>query len=571
MMTKKTRPTLNMNWAERRNSLADQFLLNSNSDYIYLLNPTPEAVRLALQAGKKVIGRIFDPFGDYEPNNSFDNQYHYKRSPQEVYIWFVNSPFAEFHHTNTYWLIGQNEPTADSEADIKKGNAWAVQYGKLMIADGYKVALGGWNVAKSIRMGWNDEKKHATAPDVDAGHWDDVLQFAHENTEDVIIDLHTYTVGRAWGQLKKGFPFDREAMSSPPDEPLKWGERLNGGHYPYWHFGRSNALIVRIKQMGWNQARFGIGESIWDNMADLKVKVAEMRERFGIERFMDDMRGLPSLRRYYAYLADVKDELYSDDMFANDAWQDVKWIDSELPENFEYIATYAWNVNILWTAFDVSGPSLRPFVHNMATYGGRVFEQPELPELPELGDALPALPDITDNGWKTGTLTIVAQPHLNIRATPSKDSEPLGKLTRQYSAAINVAKEFPNEGYIWTPVIIQSFFQGWIAESSLADPDDEFYTFVPASVAIPDAPEPEPEIPVPVNDKQFVDFGAFSKTMTKFEILLLIDKFQNEIERAQRIIIALENAEPVGNVTEARIMMSPMARATARINKKGNE
>lgn len=503
------RITLNMNVAEPRDpNLAKQFVTESKSDWVYFLNPDPEWIRVALFAGKKVVARIYDPFGDARIG-SFDNAFHTLRTPLETFRWFKASAFAEFQFLDVFFIIGMNEPSANSSEDIAKGIHWAVDFGKLMVDDGYKVDLGGWNITKSIRMFALSDGAVA-CPDVDLGIWDPLLKFAHDNSRDVVVDIHVYTVGRAWGQLVAGFPMNRVTMNNPPSEIL-WLSRLNGEYRPYYHFAREQALYIRMQEKGWFDVRFGIGECIWDNMADISSQVAIMRRAFGRPEFMHDMRGIRSLRNYYAYLAGFSLEeysLYTDEAFGRDAFTDLKWMDLVYPNNVVYMAIFAWNTNQMWEAYDISHPEMRHLValikDQLETFPDNLFSEAESP-----------FPIPPVNGWVESDLVLKVS-GLNFRKSPS--GEILFTLKRSQEV-LSFDLQYPHDGYIWQLIQVNGQ-TGWIALEQLT-PSKVFAVLSPVVVN----PIP-PEIPS-IEDKLitfFIRKGVFVVILLILLLLSIVSK-----------------------------------------------
>ena len=487
-VVEKRRITANINVAEPRDEQRMRdFIQFGNQDYVYLLNPNPEIIYFALAAGKKVIARIYDPFGDSGNIESFDNQFHDLHSAEETFNWFLHSEFAQFRDMQVYFIMGMNEPTANSTADIKKGVDWAVTFATNMVASYYRVNLGGWNISKSIRLvGGGQGEAHCT--DVDNGVWDPLLEFAHVFSDFVIIDLHSYTVGRAWSQLVgPSFPFDKDGMNNPP-KSLEWWIRFKGHYHPYWHFAREQALYVRMAEQDWLDVRFGYGECIWDNMADISDKVESMRTRFGRPRFHYDMRGILSLRRYYAYLAYMEHEeaSYTDIMFGEDAFGDLKWIDDVVPINLDYIAPFAWNENSFWIAYDLSHPELSHLIELIKNQPTHVFitentgeePMPTYQEFPELG--------LSD--WIQGTFTVQVS-SLRFRAQPTVEGSIVDYISGQFTGSMY---NIPNtaDGYDWYAVRIAEG-AGWVAKTK-ADGSEVYFFFHYIEDEPPAPPLPEP-------------------------------------------------------------------------------
>lgn len=458
MQITKNRITSSINVAQPSSEGAmRRFIRDTKSDYVYLFNANPAIIQFALDMGKKVIVRIYDPFGDQARDPFFDNVFHTYHTAEETFDWFIRSEFAQFHHSDVYFIVGVNELSANGPADIAAGITWTIRWSRLMLAANFKVNMGGWNISKSMRMVGRADGS-AAAPDVDNGIWDPLLKFAHDNYRNVIIDIHVYTLGRAWSQLVDGFPFDIEKVNNPP-ESLNWWQRLKGHFYPYWHFGREHPLYVRMLEQGWMKARFGYGECVWDAMADVNDVMQQMRQRFGRPQYTHDMRGILSLRNYYAYLAgfEGREHEYPDELFGEHAFQDMLWMDDVCPINVDYMAIFTMSENIFWIAYNIGHPEAHTLVENIVSQPGRVFEIDNGEEI-----SMFDFPDLNSVHWEEGLLSVDVN-SLNFR------TEPLGTRIGSFARGVysmTLHNDPINHGGFTWYAVQTNLGNGWIAGSN---------------------------------------------------------------------------------------------------------
>lgn len=355
------RLTINLNCGEyspfNYELKARMFLRESTSDWVFLLNAKPDWVDDALKNKKKVVIRFFDPFSEYFRNGTFDNSFDQRHSPEDTAAALERNYPNYRNNPNVYFTIGYNEP---SYRDIEKQCDWFIRFANSAMIRGYRVVLGEWNTAKSIKVLANGE-----CPDIDSGKWDKLLQFASDNREWVILGFHEYTFGLAWAQQLDNFPnvlLDENIWSKVP-RPSIWNSPNANGQ---WHIFRIAPLIHRMNTKNL-KARFAISESILDRMDDIGQIMTEIRARFGLPEFSNEVSGFPSLRKYYDHIA-KKGRPLTDAEFSRMCYDQAKYIDEEYPSCFEYIAFFAFNGNNQWRKTDVSRPEMAGFLNSISIH-----------------------------------------------------------------------------------------------------------------------------------------------------------------------------------------------------------
>jgi hypothetical protein len=313
--------------------------------WVYLLDPEPRHIDMALQAGKKVVVRIYA---------EGETTYHLRHRPEQVVQW-LSSVFGQYRHREVYFIVGVNEPNAPFSQNWDGLHDWLIQYGGLAIKEGFGVVLGGFNTSKSIRA-----DGQGFAIDVRAGVWDELLNFAHNNPR-AIIDFHDYTTGRPWSQQVDRL--DLVATRNHQPRPLIWDDPVNLHHQ--WHIGRLAPLYARAKALGF-RIRWGLGECYHDHMGDLGEVRQILNARYGMGEYSNNIRGTRSHYRYYAAISGQA-RFGWDDM-ARMVEEDLRWLDSNYPPEFEYMAIFAYNRNSHWIAYDWSAPEMGACVDMLLSY-----------------------------------------------------------------------------------------------------------------------------------------------------------------------------------------------------------
>jgi hypothetical protein len=317
-------------------------LLTGRMGWVYLLDPEPRHIDMALQAGKKVVVRIYA---------EGETTYHLRHTPEQVVHW-LSTTHGQYRHREVYFIVGVNEPNKPYDQHWDGLHAWLIRYGGLAIKAGFGVVLGGFNTSKSIR------ELSGEALDVKAGVWDDLLRFANNNPR-CILDFHDYTTGRPWSQQVDRL--DLIATRNHQPRPLIWSDPVN--IRDQWHMGRLAPLYARAKELGL-RIRWGLGECYHDHMGDLGEVREKLNARYGMGEFMANIRGTRSHYRYYAALSGQAQFGWHD--FAFMVEEDLRWIDSNYPPEFEYMAIFAYNRH--WTAYDWSAPEMGACIDMLLSY-----------------------------------------------------------------------------------------------------------------------------------------------------------------------------------------------------------
>lgn len=132
----------------------------------------------------------------------------------------------------------------------------------------------------------------------------------------------------------------------------------------YWHILRTTWLLLRAECIGLDADDIKIvnTEGLWDNLSDIDVPgviepIKIWRQRYGLDKYMRDMRGLPSYENLWrAY--------YPQWTTAQAAICQLVWWDSIAPENYLGVNIFTWSTNQLWISFDVSGVQ-SPYIYDV--------------------------------------------------------------------------------------------------------------------------------------------------------------------------------------------------------------
>lgn len=123
----------------------------------------------------------------------------------------------------------------------------------------------------------------------------------------------------------------------------------------YWHLLRTTWLLLRAECIGLDADELVIvnTEGLWDNLSDIDIPgqispIQEWRARFGLERYMWDMRGIPSYENLWkAYFPQWTP--------AEAAVCQMVWWDFVAPHQYRGATIFTWSTNRFWISFDVSG------------------------------------------------------------------------------------------------------------------------------------------------------------------------------------------------------------------------
>lgn len=117
---------------------------------------------------------------------------------------------------------------------------------------------------------------------------------------------------------------------------------------PYWHLRRGDWLLIRADELGIQRPTLVLTEAFWDNMDDVAAQRNVMRDRYGIDRYMNDMRGINSLQDYWHYLWPTWSPAYA-------ACRQLQWAEETYPDDYASFNLFTWSSSQGWISFDVSG------------------------------------------------------------------------------------------------------------------------------------------------------------------------------------------------------------------------
>jgi hypothetical protein len=127
-----------------------------------------------------------------------------------------------------------------------------------------------------------------------------------------------------------------------------------GSYPPYWHILRTTWLLLRAECIGLDADDITIinTEGLWDNLSDIDIPeirpIQTWRQRYGLARYMNDMRGIPTYERLWA-------AYYPQWSQAEAAVCQMKWWDYVTPHQYAGVTIFTWSTNVMWISFDASG------------------------------------------------------------------------------------------------------------------------------------------------------------------------------------------------------------------------
>jgi hypothetical protein len=173
------------------------------------------------------------------------------------------------------------------------------------------------------------------------------------NDYDHYLAVHEYsTVSLAFGvgQWPVEWLQDRNRVQ-PSAWPLARDlpTRLLNGEMPsYWYLRRADWFLIRADQLGIERPQILVTEWGFDNLPNIKPYIEPLRQRFGIDKYFRDMRGVNTYanvwRDYYPYWT-----------FAQALCEQLKWGDSAYPVEYIGFNLFTWSVNPDWLHTDYSG------------------------------------------------------------------------------------------------------------------------------------------------------------------------------------------------------------------------
>jgi hypothetical protein len=201
--------------------------------------------RALADAGKMVIHR-FTHIGSQQ-DEGFSNWH--KQMPPELY----GQKLIDAHGNNTdIWMYVFNEPNVGNEADMRMFIAYAVRAFSYILSRGYKV-VGANTPPASYPEKW-----------VNAGVYDELIDFAHTNRDKFIIGYHDYSDYHLvrFGNDEK----DYDQLDNPDYvKQSNWSTIIRSS--TAWHLHHITRLIIRARERG-KTIRLGATELGYSTMPD---------------------------------------------------------------------------------------------------------------------------------------------------------------------------------------------------------------------------------------------------------------------------------------------------------------
>jgi hypothetical protein len=123
---------------------------------------------------------------------------------------------------------------------------------------------------------------------------------------------------------------------------------VNGQLPPYWYLRRADWFLLRADQLGIQRPRILVTEYGWDNLPNIKAYIEPLRQQFGLDRYMRDMRGVntyQSLWRWY----------WPQWSFADAACKQLRWTEAIYPAEYIGFNLFTWSMHPHWLQTDFSG------------------------------------------------------------------------------------------------------------------------------------------------------------------------------------------------------------------------
>lgn len=297
------------------------------------------AVQLLAHVEQGVIYRIFDPFGEWTPEGSFDNEFWLNNSPGAVVQYILNTHSHLLHHDKLVFTVGNNEPTTDGKtADFV---AWCVKLADIGKQHNIRFAIAEIASAKSIK---HDE--------VIAGVWDDLIRTMDKYRGFHIFTVHEYTTGILPATFLPDYPLNLNQPDVLDHDNWKNAIMNLSTIEGNWHLGRG-ALIshVRAKQIGIEPIPFVVTETAFDWMSDViesdnpeieaqrKAVVEPLRTAFK-PLMHDALRGSSGHQMYHDWLINKTGFIgdWNDYLFAQ-----YRWLVDVYPDECEGFCIFALN------------------------------------------------------------------------------------------------------------------------------------------------------------------------------------------------------------------------------------
>jgi uncharacterized protein YraI len=232
-----------------------------------------------------------------------------------------------------------NEPSFGGLRPIQDFVAADVELMRLARAAGFTCACGNFSVGYI---------QHSF---ITSGAFDAYLRAI--NDYDHYLAVHEYsTVSLAFGvgQWPVEWLQDRNRV-----QPSNWPtardlptRMINGDCPGYWYLRRADCFLLRADQLGIERPRILVTEWGFDNLPNIKPYIEPLRQRFGIDKYFDDMRGVNTY-------GNVWRDYYPQWTFAQAVCEQLKWGNSVYPREYIGFNLFTWSINPHWLHTDYSG------------------------------------------------------------------------------------------------------------------------------------------------------------------------------------------------------------------------
>jgi hypothetical protein len=150
-------------------------------------------------------------------------------------------------------------------------------------------------------------------------------------------------------------PFGAYEQSQSPSLPEAQAATCPGTLPSYRHIMRTTWFLLRAECIGLDADAITIinTEGLWDNLSDIDVPgqitpIQTWRQQYGLSRYMNDMRGIPTYERLWAAYFPMWSQ-------AEAAVCQMVWWDFVAPATYQGVAIFTWSTNRDWMSFDASG------------------------------------------------------------------------------------------------------------------------------------------------------------------------------------------------------------------------
>jgi uncharacterized protein YraI len=123
---------------------------------------------------------------------------------------------------------------------------------------------------------------------------------------------------------------------------------VNGQLPPYWYLRRADWFLLRADQLGIQRPKILVTEYGWDNLPNIKAYIEPLRQQFGLDRYMRDMRGVNTYQALWRWY-------WPQWSFADAACKQLQWTESVYPAEYIGFNLFTWSTHPHWLQTDMSG------------------------------------------------------------------------------------------------------------------------------------------------------------------------------------------------------------------------